>query len=417
MMKRSKIANRKSKILPAPWVVVAGGFHERGGMDKANAALARHLLARGTPVHLVAHEVAPRLAADPLASVHLVAHPARSFLLGERLLARRGAEVARAVKGRWPAATVVTNGGNCLWPDVNWVHAVHHAWPPADRGAPALFRARNRVAKLLARRRERQALGAARLVVANSERTRRDLLEHLGLDPARVRTVRLGGEAGCRAVTAEERAAARAWLGVGEGRPVVAFVGALGHDRNKGFDTLLDAWESLCRRPVWDAELVAAGGGRGFEAWERNVGRRGLAARVRLLGFTERVSDVLAAADLLVSPARYESYGLNAHEAISRGVPALVSAASGVAEEYPPALSAMLLPRPDDAEDLARRLLLWRGEVAEWKARFAPLASRLRARTWDDMAAEFVNLVERAGDGGALRVAGCGFGAERVLDF
>ncbi|HEV3470243.1 MAG TPA: glycosyltransferase family 4 protein [Pyrinomonadaceae bacterium] len=416
-MSRSNIANRKSKILPAPWVVVAGGFHGRGGMDKANAALAACLLARGTPVHLVAHEVAPELAADPLARVHLVARPARSFLLGERLLARRGTEVARAVTGRWPAARVVTNGGNCPWPDVNWVHAVHHAWPPADRGAPVLFRARNRLAKAVARRRERAALGAARLVVANSERTRRDLVERLGLDPARVRTVRLGGEAGCRVVTAEERGAARAWLGLGGARPVVAFVGALGHDCNKGFDTLLAAWESLCGHPRWDAELLAAGAGRGFEAWEREVGRRGLAGRVRLLGFTERVGDVLAAADLLVSPARYESYGLNVREAVARGVPALVSAAAGVAEEYPPGLAGMLLPHADDADDLARRLLLWREDVEAWKRRFAPLGARLRERTWADTAAEFVGLVEAAGDDDGLRVAGCGFGAERVLDF
>lgn len=396
----------------APWVIVAGGFHERGGMDKANAALAAFLLARGTPVHLVAHAVAPELAAAALASVHLVARPAGSDLLGERLLARRGAAVAAAVTGRWPAARVVTNGGNCPWPDVNWAHSVHHAWPTCDAGAPLLFRARNRLSKALARRRERRALGAARLVVANSERTRRDLVELLGLSPGRVSAVRLGSERACRAATAGERRAARARLGLAAGRPVVAFVGALGHDRNKGFDTLLDAWASLCARGGWDAGLVVAGGGRGSEVWGRRVGGRGLAGRVRLLGFTERVGDVLAAADLLVSPARYEAYGLNAHEAICRGVPALVSAAAGVAEVYPPELSAMLLPRPADAGDLARRLLRWRDEIEEWKRRFAPLAARLRARTWADMAAEFVAVVEgRRGPGAAT----CGLMSEQNL--
>jgi glycosyltransferase involved in cell wall biosynthesis len=175
---------------------------------------------------------------------------------------------------------------------------------------------------------------------------------------------------------------------------VVAFVGALGHDRNKGFDTLLDAWELLCARGGWDAELLAAGGGRGFEAWGREVSRRGLAGRVRLLGFTERVGELLAAADLLVSPARYEAYGLGAHEAVCRGVPALVSGRAGFAELYPAALSEMLLPRPDDAADLARRLLLWRDDAEGWRRRFAPLAESLRARTWDDMAAEFVAVVE-----------------------
>ena len=30
-----------------------------------------------------------------------------------------------------PLARVVVNGGNCAWPDINWVHAVHAAWPVA----------------------------------------------------------------------------------------------------------------------------------------------------------------------------------------------------------------------------------------------------------------------------------------------
>ena len=41
----------------SPWVIVAGGFHPRGGMDRANAELAAFLASAGTPVHLVAHEI------------------------------------------------------------------------------------------------------------------------------------------------------------------------------------------------------------------------------------------------------------------------------------------------------------------------------------------------------------------------
>jgi hypothetical protein len=45
----------------APWVIVAGGFHQKGGMDKANLALADYLLEREVPVHLVTHSVEPSL--------------------------------------------------------------------------------------------------------------------------------------------------------------------------------------------------------------------------------------------------------------------------------------------------------------------------------------------------------------------
>ncbi|HEX8501832.1 MAG TPA: glycosyltransferase family 4 protein [Pyrinomonadaceae bacterium] len=393
----------------APWVIVAGGFHRLGGMDKANAALARYLASRGHELHLVTHEVEPELAAHPGVTAHLVRRPAGSVVLGEGLLARRGREVARAVAARDARARVVVNGGNCPWPDINWAHCVHRAWPAADAGAPAWFKAKNRLTGALARARERRALGRARLVVANSERTRRDLLERLGVEPERVRVVRLGGGAGRGAATEAERRAARARLGVSEARAVVAFVGALGRDNNKGFDILWLAWQELQARGAWDADLLVAGGGGGVAGWRARAAASGLGDTVRVLGFVEKVDDVYAAADLLVSPARYESYGLNVSEAVARGTPALVSARAGVADDYPPELGAMLLPDPEDAADLARRLLDWRADVPGWRARFAPLAARLRGRTWDDMAAEFVAHAEGEGaaGGAATRYASC----------
>lgn len=378
-----------------PWVLVAGGFHARGGMDKANAALAAYLLARGHEVHLVAHEVSDELSSHPRATAYLAPRPAGSVLLGEHYLAKMGRRVAREVRARRPNARFVANGGNCVSNDVNWVHAVHHAWPPADEGAPRWFRAKNRLWHLRARRRESQALGAARVVIANSERTRRDLVERVGLDASRVRVVYLGSEMREEATDAV-RAAARERLGIAAGVPVVVFVGALGHDRNKGFDTLWRAWQLLSARGVWDARLLVAGGGRGFERWRALVGEDGDGGRVRLLGFTERVDDVYAAADLLVSPARYEAYGLNVHEAVCRGASALVSARAGIAELFPASLEAMLLPDPEDADDLARRLAAWRAGPDAWRESFRSLASALRRRAWDDMAAELVAFAESA---------------------
>src|SRR5262249_30760706 len=153
-----------------------------------NAALATYLLDRGHPVHLVTHGVDAGFLRRRGATVHLVPRPAGSFLVGELLLERRGRAVARAVGRQHPGARVVVNGGCCHWPDVNWVHCLHQAWPCSDRGAPVWFRLKNRLAKAWARRRERAAVTAARVVVANSERTRRDLLSYLGLPPGRVHT-------------------------------------------------------------------------------------------------------------------------------------------------------------------------------------------------------------------------------------
>ncbi len=327
----------------------------------------------------------------PPVTVHQVTLPAGSFLLGERLLAREGRAVAARVTAGDPRARVVVNGGNCAWPDINWVHAVHNAWRPSVDDAPLLFKARRRLEAWSNARRERAALMGARVIIANSERTRANLLDLLGVAPDRVHTVWLASDL-WREVTQERRAAARDWLGKPAERPLVAFVGALGHDRNKGFDTLVAAWQRAAVDPAWDADLVVAGGGRALEYWRHEIRRLGFAERVTMLGFTDRMGDLMAAADLLVSPVRYEAYGLSVHEALSCGVPAIVSACAGIADRYLPGMRDMLLNDPNDAAALATRLLAWRADMADWKARVQPLAAKLRERNWDDMAREIVAL-------------------------
>lgn len=378
-----------------PWVIVAGGFHRHGGMDKANAALAEYLIERGIDVHLVAHRVDPLLIKHPRVTTHIVPRPLKSFLLGEMYLDWYGRKIARRITSRWPDARVLVNGGNCKWPDLNWVHYVHHAWENNERQAPAWFGLKDRLTRHWAKSRERSATSGAEIVLANSDRTRNDLITHFKLDPLRVFTVYLGSEA-FAAATPRERAEARAWLGIADERPLVVFIGALGHDQRKGFDTLWSAWQKICEQPSWDADLVVAGDGGGFARWKREIERSKFANRVRLLGFTDRVADLLAAADLLVSPVRYDAYGLNVQEAICRGVPAMVSKSAGVAERYPSHLIEMILSDAEDVNELCAKLLIWRSNMSEWKKRFTPLAEILRNHTWNDMARELVSVAEQS---------------------
>ncbi|HLL48166.1 MAG TPA: glycosyltransferase, partial [Longimicrobiaceae bacterium] len=113
--------------------------------------------------------------------------------------------------------------------------------------------------------------------------------------------------------------------------------------------------------------------------------------------FTDRVPELLAAADLLVSPVRYEAYGLNVQEALCRGLPVVVSGRAGIAERFEADLADMVLPDPEDAAELARRLARWRAAGEEWKRRVQPLGAVLRRRTWREMAHEIVERVESAG--------------------
>jgi glycosyltransferase involved in cell wall biosynthesis len=166
----------------------------------------------------------------------------------------------------------------------------------------------------------------------------------------------------------------------------------------------------LCRDPAWDANLAAVGAGAGLPIWRERAIADGLAGRVSFLGFRTDVSRILAAAELMVHPARYEPYGMGVHEALCRGLPAIVSAAAGVSERYPPDLGELILNDPESPSELAERLRYWRRNAESLSARVRPLADELRSHTWSDMAREFVAAVtggvESRQPSPALRAAG-----------
>jgi glycosyltransferase involved in cell wall biosynthesis len=110
------------------------------------------------------------------------------------------------------------------------------------------------------------------------------------------------------------------------------------------------------------------------------------------LGFRSDVPEVLRGCDALVSPVRYEPYGLNVHEALCCGLPALVSRSAGVAERYTADLEPLLIDDPDDPHGLADRLRLWLDRRDRFATAAVALSERLRAYTWDDMAARFVEV-------------------------
>jgi glycosyltransferase involved in cell wall biosynthesis len=287
------------------------------------------------------------------------------------------------------------NGGNCRIAATNWVHYVHAAYTPVGPGSLAR-RSKTVLAHHRDRAAEQAALGEARLVICNSRRTRDDVVRRVGVDPSRTHVVYYGSDPDRFGfVSDREHDAAKQALGANLDRPLVGFVGALG-DRRKAFDTLFDAWTRLCARREWDADLLVVGAGSELPAWQRRAIEVGLDRRIRFAGFRRDVPAILATFDGFVHPARYEAYGLAVHEAICRGVPAIVSASAGVAERYGPELCELLLHDPDDAAELAERLLLWRRHLERFKAAVVPFSARLRAHTWDAMAAQIAALVGRA---------------------
>ncbi|HSV13902.1 MAG TPA: glycosyltransferase family 4 protein [Tepidisphaeraceae bacterium] len=370
-----------------PCLLVSGDFVKTGGMDRANHALASHLARSGREVHIVAFGIDDELRRTPGIVFHPVPKPGGSYTLALPLLDGFGRRWAKRLTSRSPGARVIVNGGCSRWGDVNWVHYVHAAHRPQVRRGMARWLASewNHHRWL---HDERAALTQARIVIANSQRTRRDVIERLGVDPARVKVVYLGVDADRFApATADEKMCERRALGLDEHRPIVAFIGAMS-DRRKGFDLLFDAWAMLCRDGNWDAQLLVVGAGAEVPAWQSAAAAVGVESRMRFLGLRDDVPRILRASDLLVAPARYEAYGLSVHEALCCGVPAMVSESAGVAERFTPAMSGWLLPDRLTPAHLAARLRDWQRGAIGGVDQLPALSNTLRAHTWDEMAAE-----------------------------
>lgn len=224
---------------------------------------------------------------------------------------------------------------------------------------------------------ERRAARAAAVVLGTSselvDRARRRGARDARLGPVTlpvpgVPGPRRDGDADEAEVAGEK---ARAELGVVD-RPLLVSVGAL--EPHRGYGTLLDAsrrW--LGCEPV---PLVAVvGEGRQREALQRRVEAEELP--VRLLGERDDVGTLLAAADVVVLPSRWEARAPLAQAALRRGVPLVATAVGGVPELVGDA--AVLVPY-GDAVALAGAVTGLLGDPLR-RAALAEAGVR-QARTW-----------------------------------
>lgn len=377
--------------MPRPHIIVCGDIVQTGGQDRALYALARHMLDTGNELHVVAHRIADDLAACPNMQFHRVRKPANSYMLGYPLIDWNARRLARVMADRRPG--ILVNGGNCKTPAVNWVHYVHAAW---NRRSESRMRTlRLRMHGMLSRHDERVALGMARHIVANSNVTRRDLVERLGIPEQRISVIYYSADPAIfRPPTPAEREAARRTLELTPEDCAIGFVGAL-NDNRKGFDNLLEGFHLACQ--AWNGRplrLLAAGRGGETEHWQRSIRERGLEGRVRFLGFRSDIVRVLHGLDAMAAPSRYEAYGLVPHEAVACGLPAIVTRITGFAERMQAFLPDLLLDSPDDPQEMASAIRRLADDLPRYADLARQCAEHLALHSWDDMARQISQLME-----------------------
>ncbi|MFA6240655.1 MAG: glycosyltransferase [Candidatus Hydrogenedentales bacterium] len=163
----------------------------------------------------------------------------------------------------------------------------------------------------------------------------KEYLVSLGADPERTmlayNTVEIDEFAKKSAAVAFNRDEARSQLEI-TAPHVVLYAGNLLD--LKGVSDLLEAFTLFAQRRS-DAVLLLVGSGSGEARYRALCGERGIADKVRFLGFVNRdeLARYYAAADLLVLPSRSEIWGLVINEALACGLPVLATDICGAVPE------------------------------------------------------------------------------------
>lgn len=170
------------------------------------------------------------------------------------------------------------------------------------------------------------------------------------------------------------------------GTAVISYVGRL--DPEKGVDKLIEAFADIMGKHP--AVLVLAGKGSEQERLEALVRGKGIAERIRFLGYVAgpALEALYKVSDLLVCPSLYEPFGIVPLEGMVNRVPVIASDTGGMAEIVEHEKSGLKVP-PGNPSALAEAM----GRILSSREYALKLATegQSRARTvysWDRVATQ-----------------------------
>ncbi len=285
--------------------------------------------------------------------------PARGVDEMADALADRGVPVSRVaeVDSRWDWGGMWSTGRRLSREKPDLLH-VHHVWPAADRylaslaaaaGVPHLVVTEHIVGRPNSPNQQRlkhRELAQAGAVTAVSAAVADSLVSDYGVPRGRIRLVPNGAEVPDEATEPPAARRVRDELGAGLLRPLWVCAGRL--EEQKGQDVLLDALAEV-RREGLEFVAVLAGEGSKRAALEARAKELGLGTRVRFPGQVENLGPLLAAADAVALPSRWEGLPLVLLEAMVRARPVVATPVGGIPEVVEDGVHGRLVPVGDAA--------------------------------------------------------------------
>ncbi|MGI9089431.1 MAG: glycosyltransferase family 4 protein [Chthoniobacterales bacterium] len=194
----------------------------------------------------------------------------------------------------------------------------------------------------------------ARRVIANSEMVKREIIDVYGYPAERIAVVPNGVPVKEFQLSAEDRTASRAELGIMPDEIAVLFVGS-GWER-KGLRFAIDAVETC---GLSGMRLLVAG--RGNEPKYRSP-------FARFLGVVRDLPRLYAAANIFLLPTIYDPFSNACLEALAAGVPVITTRANGFSEIIEDGTHGSIVHDPNDVAALARALKFWSSAEARAEA-------------------------------------------------
>lgn len=356
------------------------------GQGRINLEIVRHALMRGHQVALYSIAVQQEMIDIGAKWVKINPLIRKPNLVKVRSFAPTVDRLLRAADQKYDA--IVGNGFTLRHPhNVNLCQFVHGAWihspvhvAKLQRGPRSwyqwLYTTRN--AKY-----EKSAYGAAKFVVAPSQKIRQELLS-IGVPDAKIRVIYNGVDLNEFQPGLESRAE----LGLSDAKPLALFVGDIRTPR-KNLDTTLKA---LVRLP--DVHLAVAGAvaRSPFPQMAKDLG---ISDRVTFLDFRGDIGRLMRAVDLFVFPSRYEAGTLVLLEALASGLPVVTARTAGGCEVMGDG-AGKIIENPDDVDALAAAIgQMARDDNARQQA--AINARHVAERySWTNMAQAYLDLIEES---------------------
>ncbi len=371
------------------------GGNETGGMNVYVRAVAERLGAMGAQVDVFTRRDdagAPAVVAFAPGArlVHVDAGPARrvdknalpahvaAFAAGVQAFAAGGGRAYDVVHSHYWLSTLAGERLAAAW-DVPHVTMFHTLAEVKLRARASEHEAPERLEA------ERRLMHGVDRIVAATDHERRVLRQIYRVPPQRIGVVPLGVD--LERFQPRDRAAARRALGIDPRERILLAVGRI--QPLKGLDILVRALSELTDRT--GVRLLIVGGDHQAAAeiarLEAIAGEVGVADAVRFVGPVahEALAGYYNAADVVVVPSFYESFGLVAVEAMASGVPVVASRVGGLPSTVADGRTGYLIPWRCPEPFAEKIELLLRNEPLRAALGAAGVA-RMRDYSWDAVA-------------------------------